>query len=211
MKRAFSLLIALTLTASFISAQGLRLGLNFAGGIANIDGFTKSRLAGGGGLLASYAMSERFGLSGNLGYALKGGQEHISQTGGAYDQYDADARTTFHALNLDLSASYAPVPKLGIGLGPYVALLLAGKMHTEEVYSLGGVKTSRTIIQDVGFQYHPIDFGVQASIAYQLTGALGLGVRFRQGIPNAFAISSIPLTQRNQSLDLIVNVFLTKE
>lgn len=211
MKRAFSILIAITLTASFISAQGFRLGLGFAGGVANIDGFGKSRLAGGGGLLASYSMNEHFGLSANLGYALKGGQEHISQTGGAHDQYDADARTTFHALNLDLSVAYKPVPKLGIGLGPYVALLLAGKMHTDAVYTDAGVKTSRTIIQDIGFQYHPIDFGVQASIAYQLTGAVALGVRFRQGIPNAFAVSSIPLTQRNQSLDVIVQVFLTKE
>ena len=211
MKRAFSLVIVLALTASFISAQGLRLGLQFAGGIANLDGFGKSRLAGGGGLLGSYAINERFSLSANLGYALKGGLEHISQTGGAYDQYDADARTTFHSLNLDISASYAPVPKLGIGLGPYIAMLLAGRMHTDVVYSLGGVQTSRTIVQDVGFQYHPIDFGVQASIAYQLTDVVALGVRFRQGIPNAYAVSSIPLTQRNQSLDLIVNVLLAKK
>ena len=208
MKKNCFIFVLLAINFSFLSAQNSSLVISIGSGIANIDGISKSRIGGSLGIFAQHSLNDHFSLYANLGYALKGGKEHVSQTGGAYDQYDADISTAFHTLNLDLAIDYVLFSKLKLGLGPYAAVLLSGSEINDATFTVAGVTTERNYVRDIGFQYHPLDFGLLAQIHYQFSDAFSLGFRFRQGIPNAFAIESIPLVQRNQSLDLMASIGL---
>lgn len=211
MKKTAFLCLSFALLFNFLPAQNSSLGLSVGMGIANFDGISNSRIAGSLGIIAQHSLSDRFSLNANLGYSLKGGKEQVSQKGGAYDQYDADILTSFHTLNLDLAFDYNLLSKLKLGLGPYFALLLNARERNDATFTTAGVTLNRNYVRDITFLYHPLDFGLLAQIHYQFSDAFSLGFRFRQGIPNAFAIESIPLVQRNQSLDLVANIFLSKK
>jgi hypothetical protein len=128
-------------------------------------------------------------LHAGLGYVLGGNYFHADGPSGNYEKYDSQTWQSLHYIALYASLQLSIAPKFSLGIGGYFADRIKGWCKITADYILNGVSGHSESRQDVGFQFHWYDCGVQAEAQYNLSPKAGINLRFRQGFVNVFAIS----------------------
>ncbi|MGB3607396.1 MAG: porin family protein [Psychroserpens sp.] len=155
---------------------GAKAGVNFAsfgGDLEDLDGRTSFHL----GVVAEFAISEKFSVQPELLFSGQGAGAEFSET---FFGETISSETTFNLsyLNLPIMAKYYVADGFSLEAGPYVGFLIGGE--SEETFSGGGESGSET--EDSTELFKGLDFGLGVGTSYKLESGLFFSARYNLGL-----------------------------